>query len=100
MNTLDDVAARLQGVRRNGDGFMALCPAHGDTNPSLQVWTDKEGDVAFCCSGGCEYAKVREALEALGLDVGRPKHEDYPSTYKVRDTGETLPIIANDRGRP
>ena len=39
--------ARLSGVRRNGTGWKALCPAHADRNPSLSVTAQKG---KFCCS--------------------------------------------------
>ena len=31
----DEVMAHFQGVQTNGTGCKALCPAHEDSNPSL-----------------------------------------------------------------
>ena len=41
MTTLFDWIDRLQGVRKAGSDYKALCPAHADKNPSLSV---SEGD--------------------------------------------------------
>ena len=35
--TLQDVLARLEGAKRSGDGWIALCPAHDDHRPSLSI---------------------------------------------------------------
>ena len=34
---VESVLACLQGVRRDGNQWKALCPAHPDKNPSLSV---------------------------------------------------------------
>jgi len=34
---LESVLSRLKGVSRNGEGVMALCPAHEDLKPSVAL---------------------------------------------------------------
>ena len=86
---------RLEGVRVNGDGsVMALCPVHADHNPSLRVWTDDDGRLAWNCYAGCDHAAVGVAL---GIESGHAPGDDYPTTYKPKDAPEALPIIAKYR---
>ena len=59
---VEAVLARLQGVRRNGTGWMALCPAHADKNASLSIrW--ENGKVLLKCFAGC-------AAEAICVSAG------------------------------
>jgi hypothetical protein len=43
--TTDDILARLKGVHRSGDGWMARCPAHDDQNPSLSISCGQDGRI-------------------------------------------------------
>ena len=43
----------LAGVRRNGSGYMARCPAHDDRTPSLSVKDGDQVDVVVWCHAGC-----------------------------------------------
>jgi len=42
------------------------CPAHDDSNPSLDI-TDADGTTLFVCRAGCTQIEVLEALIKLGL---------------------------------
>ena len=58
----------------DGKGWIALCPVHGDSNPSLGVWLDEENTAAFCCrSQACEYGDILHALDLTPADL----HGDY-----------------------
>lgn len=65
MNALDHILEGLEGVRENGSGWMARCPAHEDQHPSLSV-KDGGGKVLLHCFAGCENAEI---LAALGLGM-------------------------------
>jgi len=55
------VLTRLQGVRRNGNGWMALCPAHADRKPSLSI--DLRNDkILVHCHAGCSQGDVLAGL--------------------------------------
>jgi len=58
---LNSILERLQGVKKNGSGYMALCPAHDDQKPSLSV-TEQDGRVLLHCHAGCEYKDIAAAL--------------------------------------
>ena len=63
-------ASRLQGVRSDGSGgLLALCPCHDDHDPSLHLWTDDAGELAFSCLAGCTWPELKETLAGMGLPV-------------------------------
>ena len=65
MATLDDLLRRLKGVKRTGDRtYLALCPAHEDTNPSLTVREAADGKTLFKGHAGCSFSDI---VRALGL---------------------------------
>jgi hypothetical protein len=63
--TVEAVLARLQGVRRNGNGWMALCPAHADKNPSLSI-NEGKGKILLKCFAGCTTEAV---CAATGIEL-------------------------------
>jgi putative DNA primase/helicase len=67
---LEAVLARLNGVRRNGSGWQARCPAHEDHNPSLSI-SEHEGKTLVHCHAGCSQEAV---LAAAKIE----KHEFFP----------------------
>ena len=60
---VERLLGRLDGVKANGVGWVALCPAHPDRNPSLSVSQGDEGALAHC-HAGCDTGAV---LTALGI---------------------------------
>jgi hypothetical protein len=66
-----DVVPVLDRVRPSGDGFVACCPAHHDTEPSLSI-ADGEAAVVVHCHAGCSQAAVLEALVGRGVDLRKP----------------------------
>jgi putative DNA primase/helicase len=62
----DEHIARALNGRRSGAGWMALCPAHEDHNPSLSI-TEADGKVLFNCHTGCSQDSVLAALRDRGL---------------------------------
>lgn len=63
---IDRLLARLSGVHRRGDYWVALCPSpeHDDQVQSLQVSERPNRSVGIWCHGGCSTASV---LAAIGL---------------------------------
>jgi len=61
----DDLLGRLKRVRRSGNGYTALCPAHNDRTPSLSIRQGASCRILLHCFGGCPSAAI---LEALALD--------------------------------
>lgn len=62
---IDVILERLDKPRRNGSGkWLACCPAHDDSSPSLQISERENGSVGLHCFAGCETPAV---VEAIGL---------------------------------
>jgi putative DNA primase/helicase len=96
MSTIADCRARLSGVRPDGNGgLLALCPCHDDHDPSLHLWRDEAGRLAFSCLAGCEWSVVNEKLTEMGLAAeahggGDDHGATIVATYDYRDVNGTL----------
>lgn len=67
MRPIDNVLPRLEKLKQvNQDKWTALCPAHGDRNPSLSVRELDDGKVLLKCWAGCS---AEEIVSALGLHL-------------------------------
>lgn len=76
-------------------GYMVRCPYHDDHEPSLHLWTDNAGEVAFACLAGCDWSALKEKLTELGLPVAAPAAEStrdahIVATYDYRDEAGSL----------
>ena len=58
--------SHLDGVKKQGDGWMALCPAHEDRNPSLRISEGDGGVTLLKCFAGCDAEAV---VAAMGLTM-------------------------------
>lgn len=68
--------------KRSGEGWMTLCPAHNDNNPSLFLEDRPDGSVSYYCHADCSKRDVRNALHKRGLLPGsssrsQTKYFDY-----------------------
>ncbi len=62
---MTDLLERLNGVRPNGEGWTARCPAHDDWENSLSIHR-RDGRWLLKCHAGCGW---RAIVDALGIDV-------------------------------
>jgi len=84
---LDSLAARGGIVRKEGAGWVACCPAHEDSRPSLAVGRGRNGDaLVFCRSAGCRAADIAAALGMKLPDL------------KAGSAHASLPTIEDSRG--
>ncbi|HLA83607.1 MAG TPA: DNA primase [Thermoguttaceae bacterium] len=88
-------------LRRQGRGYVALCPWHDDSRPSLQVNPERQSFKCWVCDVGgdvfsfvmkMENVEFREALEMLAERAGinlapRPREQAAPDSpeAKARD---------------
>jgi len=93
---IEELFGRLQGVRRNGNGWLARCPAHEDRNPSLSIH-ERDGKILLHCFAACSTEVVCQALgiKMTGLFSEQRKGRN-PEPQIVRDTQKHL---AGLRGR-
>lgn len=92
-----DVLARLQGVKRSGDGWEARCPAHDDQRASLSIHEAPDGKTLLHCHAGCEVDAIAGAIglatSDLFLDRPYPAGSGKPSiaaAYDYTDEKGTL----------
>src|SRR2546430_2681676 len=89
---LEELLARLKQVRKCGNGYVALCPAHDDSNPSLSI-TEKRGKVLWHCQAGCSQEAVQAKLiELVGNNNGtnRTPQRVLEAVYKYHDSQGNL----------
>ncbi|RLK22664.1 putative DNA primase/helicase [Micromonospora sp. M71_S20] len=93
---LSDLLDRL-GATDEGDGWLAVCPAHADSRPSLRIAVGESGAVLLKCRAGCstvegEAGKIRPGavLLALGMSVAE-LHNIDATDAPVRATSTSTP---------
>jgi putative DNA primase/helicase len=62
---LATLLGRFKRVRRSGDGYVALCPAHDNRHPSLSI-TEGDGRMLVHCFRDCG---IEAICDALGIRV-------------------------------
>lgn len=101
----DALLARLDGVRRTGEGrWLARCPAHKDRSPSLSVRELEDGRTLVHCFGGCEVGAVLGAagVEFNALFPPRPMEygarrrppDRFPAADVLRAIVDELAVVA------
>jgi putative DNA primase/helicase len=97
-----DIISRLKGVKRTGDGWTAICPAHEDKQSSLSV-AHRDGKWLLKCHAGCTWEAV---IAALGLKAGDLFDEERvhtpPNNTAIlqRSAGLTLEQFAAEKQLP
>jgi hypothetical protein len=71
VTALARVLARVEGARKNGKSYMALCPVleHRDRQPSLSIGEAKDGKVLLKCHAGCSFDDIVAALNLTAKDL-------------------------------
>jgi len=96
---LTRVLVRLHGVRTSGDGWVALCPAHDDHDPSLSI--REEGDkILLHCFASCDAEQIVESIGLSMLDLFRetarkthPSRSGRPFVIPEGDIPELLAAL-------
>lgn len=61
----DEILSRFAEVSGQPDGgYLAACPTHWDSRPSLRIWFGDDGKVRMTCRSGCQTGDV---VKAAGL---------------------------------
>jgi putative DNA primase/helicase len=68
--TLQEILIRLQNVKKNGNGYTALCPSHDDAKQSLSI-KETDGKILLKCFAGCDAQTI---VSALGIELKRFIH--------------------------
>lgn len=90
MKTAREISEFLNG-KKYGAGYMALCPAHDDKNPSLSI-NEKDGKPLLHCHAGCPQEQVIASLKKLGL--WQDKNSETTNTFVKHVEGLTDRVIS------
>lgn len=61
-----DILQRLEGVKGRDGKYMARCPNHGDSNPSLSVSLGDDNKILLKCFAGCSTEAI---VWSMGLEL-------------------------------
>lgn len=64
---IETILSHLEGVRRQGRGYVARCPSHQDRSPSLSLREGDDGRTLIHCHAGCTAEAV---MSAIGMTLG------------------------------
>ena len=86
---IEHIGKHFDGLKKSGEGFKALCPAHDDSNPSLSINEGADGRVLIKCHAGCT---IEDVLTEVGLKLSdlRPTKKRIVATYPYLDVQGTL----------
>lgn len=75
-----EIVAKLSKVKRTGNGnWLACCPAHEDTNPSMTLHEAQDGRILVHCWAGCTFEEIVGAV-GLGWEPWFPPKQ--PDDFK------------------
>lgn len=84
--SIQRILNNLNKVKRTGDGrYVACCPAHDDSSPSLCIRELPDGRVLIHCFGGCDIESILSAMNLHLTDLypepimqyGRPNQRPF-----------------------
>ena len=81
-----DFLSLFKDVKKVGDGWITLCPAHEDNDPSLSISEGEDKRILVKCHAGCS---VNDICMALGIEV----KDLFPQKPKVYASGKG-PVVA------
>lgn len=77
--TLTDVLQRLEGVKGRDGKYMARCPNHGDSTPSLSVSLGSDNKILLKCFAGCSTDDIVRSMGLEMKDLFADSNEVFPS---------------------
>lgn len=79
----DFLISKLAKCKRTGNGtWIACCPVHDDTTPSMTIREVEDGRVLVHCFAGCSVAEI---LGAVGLE--------FDALFPPRSKSDYLPAV-------
>lgn len=91
---IEQILDTFDGVIEDGDGWLALCPVHGDSNPSLKISLTNEGRVLMVCrSQDCCFADI---VAAVALTPSDFRDVDIWDTRTITSVAQKEPANAVD----
>lgn len=93
--TLQRLLPLLQGVQKLSNGqYLACCPAHDDSEPSLCLAEASDGKLLVKCHAGCPQDRVLQKLRELYSGRPAPKAEE-PAGLTLQQYADAKKLDAN-----
>jgi putative DNA primase/helicase len=88
---LEHLLEKFNLAEETRDGYVAICPAHNDTNPSLVISRKANGTILIRCRAGCDTEDVLRKVDLTFADL-----------FEVKGKGPTVentdaPLSPGDR---
>jgi putative DNA primase/helicase len=88
---LEHLLEKFDLAEETRDGYIAICPAHNDTNPSLVISRKANGTILIRCRAGCDTEDVLRKVDLTFADL-----------FEVKGKGPTVenmdaPLSPGDR---
>jgi len=93
MVTLSDLLSRFGSVEETADGWLAHCPGHPDSTPSLRVAVSDRGKVLVRDRAGCDTADVLQSVGLTMRDLANVRVDVTPPAAAV---SQDVPASAAD----
>ncbi len=90
MNAYEIAHSLMARPRRNGPGWLVLCPAHGDKHPSLSIRDGEGGKLLVKCFVGCDGREILKTLREMGLLDGSATSRPVPPAPPAKDRADLL----------
>jgi len=92
------------GAKPCGTGWVACCPAHEDTRPSLSIGIGNNGALLLHCFRGCAFSEIMRAIDCVTLVQSRvtalfPNAANGCVTVPVRKGGGSTGIHTPEAAR-
>lgn len=100
--TVQKVLRLVSDYKSSGSGYMAVCPAHDDSTPSLSINEAKDGRLLMKCFAGCCFEKILEALHERRKEMktmkkppltAMPEPENEPNSIRLDKFEEIADVI-------
>jgi hypothetical protein len=93
---IEDILSRLQKVRKTGaNNWLACCPAHEDTSPSMTIHAADDGRILVKCFAECSFEEIVGAV-GLGWEPWfppKPKSDFVPAVRRPFPAGDVLEAL-------
>lgn len=92
---IEKILERLEKVRRTGkDHWIACCPAHEDSSPSLSLKEKSDGQILMKCFAGCSSIEVLNACNLNFNDLFPDTTTNVRSQRKAFNSSDVLASVS------
>ena len=90
LSRIESVGACFEGCQKTGHGFVALCPCHSDSTPSLSINTGDDGKTLMHCQAGCSTEDILEQVGLTFADLAPAESDTTPGREPQHTKQRTL----------